>query len=141
MAGYSGSPTARKLGIKEGGHLLLVRPLATWQQFDLPAGSTVEVAGDLSVAGLDAGTVVLAFFQTVAAYLEGIGELARLIFPDASLWIAWPRRAGGHVSDLTDVRIRDAALPLGLVDNKVAAIDDAWSGLRFTWRRELRPGS
>jgi hypothetical protein len=55
-----------------------------------------------------------------------------------ALWVAWPRRAGGHTSDLTDVVVRNELLPLGLVDVKVAALDDDWSGLRFVWRKELR---
>jgi hypothetical protein len=54
------------------------------------------------------------------------------------LWIAWPRKATGHPSGMTENLIRDAALPIGLVDVKVAAIDDAWSGLKLVWRRELR---
>ena len=64
--------------------------------------------------------------------------LAERIFPAGSLWIAWPRRAGGHRSDITENGLRDHALPLGIVDIKVAAIDEDWSGLKFMWRRENR---
>ena len=60
------------------------------------------------------------------------------MFPAGGLWVAWPRKAGGHVSDISENDIRDVALPLGLVDNKVAALDDDWSGLRVVWRHERR---
>jgi hypothetical protein len=61
-----------------------------------------------------------------------------MIFPGGALWVAWPRRAGGHDSDITDREIRALALPLGLVDVKVAALDQDWSGLRLVWRTEHR---
>jgi hypothetical protein len=67
-------------------------------------------------------------------------DLSLLITDNGSLWLAWPRRAGGHESDITDNLVREAALPLGLVDVKVAALDHDWSSLRFVWRKELRPG-
>ncbi len=67
-----------------------------------------------------------------------IAALAQAIFPGASLWIAWPRKAAGHVSDITDNLIREVCLPLGIVDVKVAAIDIDWSGLKMVWRKELR---
>ena len=60
------------------------------------------------------------------------------IFPSGALWIAWPRKAGGHVSDLTDGVVREAGLRGNLVDTKVAAIDADWSGLKFVWRRQSR---
>ena len=60
------------------------------------------------------------------------------IFPAGSRWVAWPRRAGGHQSDITENLLREHALPLGIVDTKVAAIDTDWSGLKFMWRRENR---
>ena len=71
----------------------------------------------------------------MAGELDG---LARRIYPAGALWVAWPRRAGGHSSDITDNVIREHALPIGLVDVKVAAIDDDWSGLRLVWRVENR---
>ena len=71
----------------------------------------------------------------MAGELDG---LARRIYRAGALWVAWPRRAGGHSSDITDNVIREHALPIGLVDVKVAAIDDDWSGLRLVWRVENR---
>lgn len=66
--------------------------------------------------------------------------LSRIIVADGSLWAAWPRRAGGHRSDISDNAIREAVLPLGLVDVKVAALDDDWSGLKMMWRTAQRAG-
>jgi hypothetical protein len=59
---------------------------------------------------------------------------------DGSLWIAWPRKAAGHVSDISENELRLIILPIGLVDTKVAALDEDWSGLKFVWRKELRSG-
>ena len=82
--------------------------------------------------------LIIAFFSSRAAIPGDLGGLARRIHPAGALWVAWPRRAGGHRSDITDTVIRSEALPLGLVDVKVAAIDDDWSGLRLVWRTENR---
>jgi hypothetical protein len=138
MAGYSPTPTAKKLGIKEGVTLLVVHRPDDWPVHELPPGADCEDWNDFGDV-VDLGrAVVLAFFRGAADFHAEIGSLANAIFPEASLWAAWPRRAGGHVSDLTDSVIRQGALALGLVDNKVAAIDDDWSGLRLTWRVERR---
>jgi hypothetical protein len=80
----------------------------------------------------------VAFFTEAAEIGRQIGDLGRRIYPAGGLWIAWPRRAAGHRSDITDNVIREIVLPLGLVDVKVAAIDEDWSGLRVVWRTENR---
>ncbi|MBV8464286.1 MAG: hypothetical protein JO368_13395 [Acidimicrobiales bacterium] len=67
--------------------------------------------------------------------------LAAALGPAAALWVAWPRRAGGHQSDVTDALVRDTLLPVGVVDVKVAAIDADWSGLKFVWRKAARPAA
>jgi len=97
----------------------------------LPAGAgRVENARDADV-------VVL--FVTARRELEEcIEELAAAIHPDRMLWVAWPKRASRVPTDMTEDVVRDVALPLGLVDTKVAAIDATWSGLRLVWRRERR---
>ena len=69
---------------------------------------------------------------------KGVETLAARITPRGALWLAWPRRAGGHLGDITDNEVRRIVLPLGLVDTKVAALDDDWSGLKFVWRKERR---
>ena len=128
MAGYSGTPLWKKLGVKEGYRLTLVDAPAGWAVPDLPDGVTIG----------DGGDVVVAFHRSAAELESGIAGLGQAIFPDGSLWIAWPRKAGGHVSDITENGIRDVVLPLGLVDVKVAALDTDWSGLKIVWRRERR---
>ena len=62
-----------------------------------------------------------------------------MIFPSGGLWVAWPKRASGLETTMHEGVVREVALPLGLVDNKVCAIDETWSGLRVVWRRERRP--
>ncbi|MGH2833553.1 MAG: DUF3052 domain-containing protein [Solirubrobacteraceae bacterium] len=137
--GYSKTPLWKKLGLREGNSLLLLDAPAGWELPQLPTGISSHRA-----AGTDqqvAADVILTFFMSLAALRERISVLARMIFPDGAVWIAWPRRAGGHESDITDNEIRALALPLGLVDVKVAAIDEDWSGLRLVWRVERRSAS
>jgi hypothetical protein len=133
MTGYSGTPLAKKLGIKPGASLALDQSPPGWAVPDLPAG--VVPAGEGEPAD-----VVVAFFREAAELPQRLPALARRIFPAGSLWLAWPRKAGGHRSDITENGLRDQALPLGVVDNKVAAIDEDWSGLRVVWRLERRSG-
>ena len=134
-SGYSGTPLARKLGIKPEHRLTMVGAPAGWEVPDLPPG--VQRVRRRSPAAVDDSDLVLIFLRQ-AALLESLPILGRRIFPDGAIWVAWPRKAAGHESDVTENAIRDAALPLGLVDVKVAAIDHDWSGLRLVWRKELR---
>jgi len=134
-AGYSGTPLPRKLGIREGGTFALVDPPdeAAALLDPLPDGAR-------RVARPDAADVVIAFataHETLARHLEG---LAAAIFPDRTLWVAWPKRASKVPTDITEDVVREVTLPLGLVDVKVAAIDETWSGLKLVWRREHRAG-
>jgi hypothetical protein len=129
--GYSGRPQAAKLGLRPGQRIYLHHPPPGWDLADPPDG--------LTDAGPDgAADVIIAFFRAAGDIGAEFGGLARRIYPAGALWVAWPRRAGGHHSDITDTVIREKALPLGLVDVKVAAIDDDWSGLRLVWRVENR---
>jgi len=130
-AGYSGRPQAVKLGLKPGQRVHLQNPPDGWALTDPPAG----LAGPGPEGQAD---VILAFFTSAGEIGRQIGELSRRIYPAGALWVAWPRRAAGHRSDITDSVIREFVLPIGLVDVKVAAIDDDWSGLRVVWRTENR---
>jgi|SRR5664280_1380211 len=134
-AGYSTTPLAKKLGVKAGHRLLLVRASPRWSIDDLPAN--VSVVRRRSTSRAD---VAIAFFTHMATLEHEIVDLSHLITVSGSLWLAWPRRAGGHQSDITDNLVRAAALPLGLVDVKVAVLDDDWSSLKLVWRKERRPG-
>jgi hypothetical protein len=130
-AGYSGTPQARKLGLKSGQRVSLDHPPAGWSLADAPPEVTY-------VDPPQAADLVVSFF-TAADQIPGrLPDLVQRIYPSGALWIAWPRRAGGHESDITDNFIRQHALELGVVDVKVAAIDDDWSGQRYVWRVENR---
>jgi hypothetical protein len=132
-AGYSGTPLVAKIGVKAGDRVMLVGAPRDWSIADLP--SKVRVVRRRSPTPAD---VVIAFFRDAASLDRQIASLAQSVTPDGSLWVAWPRRAAGHVSDITDNLVRGAALSLGLVDVKVAALDDDWSALKTVWRKELR---
>jgi hypothetical protein len=84
---------------------------------------------------------VVAFFTKTATLEDRLDALGAMIFPAGGLWIAWPKRASGVSTDLSDHAVRAAALPRGLVDNKVCALDETWSALRLVWRREKRGGA
>ena len=131
-ARYSGTPLAKKLGIKEGATLALVRAPEGWSIPDLPPGVTVRPAlrGRFDVA--------VVFVRSAAELRRRAEGIARATADEAALWIAWPRKAGGHMSDVTENALRELLLPTGLVDVKVAAIDDDWSGLKLVRRKELR---
>ena len=133
-AGYSGTPLPRKLGIREGDTVVL---LGTPPGFDAILG---ELPGDVSVRRRAQGRAdVLVTFHTERADLESrVPALLRVLDVDGSLWVAWPKRASKVPTDLTEDVMREVFLPIGLVDNKVAAIDEVWSGLRLVWRKELR---
>ena len=132
-AGYSATPQARKLALKSGQRLALDHQPAEWRLTDPPIDM-------IHVGPSEAADVIISFFSK-AEDLEGrLPDLVQRIWPDGALWIAWPRRAGGHESDITDNVVRQCALALGVVDVKVAAIDDDWSGLRFVWRLVNRTG-
>jgi hypothetical protein len=129
--GYSKRPQAAKLGLKPGQRVHLHQLPRGWALADPPDG--------LAGPGPDGqADVIVAFFTEAGDIAAQIGELGRLIHPAGALWVAWPRRAAGHRSDITENFIRDQALPIGLVDVKVAAIDNDWSGLRLVWRVENR---
>ena len=119
-AGYSGTPLRKKLGIFD----------------DARVGFAAERPG----GNLPPLCDVLVFFVTRRAELEvRLTELLARMDPAGSLWISWPKRSSRLATDLTENILRDVILPTGWVDNKVAAIDEAWSGLRFVLRKELRP--
>ena len=130
-AGYSGTPQARKLGIKAGLRVSLDEPPPGWALHDPPDGI-------VPVGPPAAADVLLAFFRSAEELPRRLPRLVQRIFPDGGLWVAWPRRAAGHESDITDTIVRAQALALGVVDVKVAAIDADWSGLRLVWRRASR---
>jgi len=131
---------ARKLGVKAGHRVVLCAAPTGWSIPDLPADVARREVTEPPPAGSDAGSadLVVAFCRAPGDVAAAIAGFGRPIHPAGMLWIAWPRRAGGHRSDITDTLVRDSALPLGLVDTKVAALDIDWSGLKLVWRKERR---
>jgi hypothetical protein len=132
-AGYSGTPLVRKLGVKEEHRVVLVGAPDGWHIDGLPPG--VRLSRRMSNSAAD---VIIAFYYERSKLRAGLPALAGRITTDGAIWVAWPRRAGGHQSDITDNDIRAAVLPIGLVDVKVAALDEDWSGLKVVWRKKLR---
>ncbi|NEB00683.1 DUF3052 domain-containing protein [Streptomyces sp. SID13726] len=130
--GYSGTPLARKLGVKPGHRVRLDAAPTGWDIPGLPADC------DLAAGGPQDADVTVSFHREHAHLAVRAPALAAGIADHAALWIAWPRRAAGHVSDITENDLRDLFLPLGAVDVKVAALGEDWSGLKFVRRRENR---
>jgi hypothetical protein len=130
----TGPPLAAKLGVREGTTLTLLNE-PDGLLGDLPAGVTVRRQGR------GHAEVVVAFFTARRLLEKRMAALGRMVFPAGGLWIAWPKGASGVSTDVDDHAVRAVALPLGLVDNKVCALDATWTGLRLVWRRERRGGA
>jgi hypothetical protein len=135
MAGYSGTPLPRKLGIKPG-HAVAI--LGGPDGFDGGLGDLADVAVRHDLLGPDPLDVIVTFVLWREDLAAGLPALRRHMAPACGLWIAWPKRAAKVATDMTEHVVREIALPTGLVDNKVCAIDDVWSGLRLVIRKELR---
>lgn len=136
-SGYSGTPLPRKLGIKAGHRLGLIGAPDDFAATlgELPEGVAVrrQLRGRLDV--------VVAFFVERAVLERRFGGCKSALELDGGLWIAWPKRASGVPTDLDENVVRELGLAAGLVDNKVCAIDEVWSGLRFVYRVRDRPTS
>ncbi len=135
MAGYSGTPLPQKLGIKPGAKVALVRPPEGFAATlgTLPEGARIVHAAE---APLD---VIVAFAEETPAVEEAFAALKPRLAWTGGLWLAWPKKQPGQPAALSENTVRDIGLAAGLVDNKVCAIDERWSGLRFVWRVQDRP--
>ena len=126
-AGYSGTPLPKKLGIKDASRVALV---------EAPKG----FAKTLGVKPIDGQADVIVFFTTERKTLEKrFAEMKKRLHPDGRFWVAWPKKASGVETDVTEDVVRKIALERGLVDNKVCAIDETWSGLQLVYRLKDRP--
>jgi hypothetical protein len=134
VAKASGKSVAQKLGIKPGFCIFVDGVPSAYGAIvgPLPAGVTVKAAPKPS---LDMVHLFAMQSKGLAAKLRRYRET---IAPDGMIWVSWPKKSSGVASDLTDVVVRDTALPLGLVDIKVCAIDDTWSGLKFVIPKDQR---
>ncbi len=132
MAGYSGTPLAQKLGIKAGARVGLVRPPAGFEGTlgELPDGVSPQLVG----RGKQTFDVMVCFATRAAEVARDLPALKQRMTPAAGLWMSWPKKASGVPTDLNENLIRARGLAAGLVDNKVCAVDDTWSGLRFVIR-------
>jgi hypothetical protein len=133
-SGYSGTPLSQKLGFKPGMRVAFL---------GAPDGFS-ETLGQLP-DGVEVGTrlgghrdLVVVFVTARAALVRRLDALRKAIAPDGMVWVAWPKRASRVTTDMTEDVVRDVALPTGLVDVKVCAIDETWSGLKLVIRKELR---
>jgi hypothetical protein len=134
MAGYSGTPLWKKLGIKAGTRLYADGAPEDYARLLEPLPEDVTIVRRLS------GPVdLIHFFCREAKELTGkLDRYRSRIVPNGMIWVSWPKKASGVPTDVTEDVIRDAALPLGLVDTKVCAVTDVWSGLKLVIRREHR---
>jgi hypothetical protein len=134
MSGYSATPLAKKLGIAAGTRLFLQQAPANYRELVAPLPAGVQ-----TVPRINAHTDVIHLFATRRAELRGMLRSAlRAMRPDAAIWVSWPKKAAGVPTDITEGVIRDLALPTGLVDIKVCAVDETWSGLKLVIRRTRR---
>jgi len=134
VAGYSGTPLPKKLGIKEGHRVAVLGGPEGFEDLlePLPDGVMIRKAAR------GTNDLVVSFHTRRAHFERRLDPAVRAMDVDGGLWIAWPKRASGVPTDMTEDVVREVALPLGLVDNKVCAIDETWSGLRVVWRKERR---
>jgi hypothetical protein len=136
VAGYSGTPLAHKLGIKRGSRVDLVEAPAGFGAQLEPLPPDVDLSSDHTVPA----DVIVLFVEDAASLRNALETAMRVLPADGGLWIAW-RKGGGRVAGaLTESAVRAAGLAVGLVDNKICAIDESWSGLRFVVRTADRAG-
>lgn len=134
IAGYSGTPLAKKLGIKAGTRLLLRDAPADYAQMLEPMPEAVAFAARAS-ADVDIAHVFVTRKTDLKRHLEALRAALR---EDAAVWVSWPKKSAKVATDITEDAIRDVALPMGWVDIKVCAVDAVWSGLKLVVRKELR---
>lgn len=132
-AGYSGTPLAKKLGIKEGHTVCAVNAPAHYRELLQPLPPSVTFA-----AKPDRAAIVHLFTMKSSELQHALTAYRAQLAPDVVVWVSWPKKAAKLPTDITEDVIREIALPLGWVDVKVCAVDEVWSGLKLVVRRELR---
>lgn len=133
-AGYSGTPLAKKLGLREGSRVAVLGGDAGYAELvaPLPAGAELSQR-------IDPATDLVHLFVTQKEMLAmELARLRQILKPEAALWVSWPKKASGVATTVTEDTIRELALPLGFVDIKVCAVTDVWSGLKLVVRKALR---
>jgi hypothetical protein len=133
MAGYSGTPLAKKLGIRPGTKLFLIAAPGHYDELLAPLPEDVKRVRKIDDAD------VAHFFVTARTRLDKeLRDAVSKMKQDAAIWISWPKKSAKVATDITEDTVREVALPLGLVDIKVCAVDETWSGLKLVIRKQLR---
>lgn len=133
-AGYSKTPLAAKLGITEGREVLVLDAPDGYRRLLEPLPPGVRFIEALA----ESTDIVHLFATSRAALARALETLRAAMAPATSIWVSWPKRASGVSTDITEDTVREIALPMGLVDIKVCAVDETWSGLKLMVRKELR---
>ena len=136
MAGYSGTPLRKKLGVKPGFRVALV---GAPKNFKEELGALPQTAKFTS-ATADSLDLILAFVSSEKELKSRFGPLAAKLHKDGMIWVAWPKKSSGVVTDLTFNNVQRIGLDTGLVDVKICAVNDIWSGLKFVYRLKDRVG-
>ena len=134
MVGYSETPLAKKLGLKDGSNLVIVGAPDNYVVLIGPVPNTVKIAPRVSKT-----TDIIHVFSTRRTEIRGFLVACRLkLKSSATVWVSWPKKSSKVPTDITEDVIRELALPLGFVDVKVCAVTEVWSGLKLVVRKELR---
>ena len=134
MAGYSATPLIKKLGLQSGMKLYLVNAPADYYEWIAPVPENINIVSRMT-AGLD---MVHVFSTDAAQLMKVLQQTRNRLKPDGMIWVSWPKKAAKMATDITEDTIRTIALPMGLVDIKVCAVTEVWSGLKLVIRKELR---
>lgn len=132
--GYSGTPLAKKLGIKEGSTLLLIAEPENYRSLLQPLPASVSFANQAS----EVIDLVHVFATRKEELQKHLASLRKKLRANASVWVSWPKKSSKVPTNITEDTIREVALPLGFVDIKVCAVNEVWSGLKIVVRKELR---
>jgi hypothetical protein len=134
MAGYSGTPLAKKLGLKEGTSVVVVDAPKGYRKLLEPLPAAVRFSSTIGPA-----TDIVHVFSTQKTHLaRTLGVVRKKLSSKAAVWVSWPKKSAKVPTDITEDTVREIALPLGFVDIKVCAVDEVWSGLKLVVRKELR---
>jgi len=134
MAGYSGTPLAKKLGIKEQFTVFAVNAPKDYRAMLEPLPESVQFTSQA-----DTSTDMVHIFTTQRSELsKALAAFRQSLAPEAMVWVSWPKKSAKMPTEITEDTVREVALPLGFVDVKVCAVNEVWSGLKLVVRQELR---
>jgi hypothetical protein len=135
MTGYSGTPLAKKLGVKAGCRMVVIDPPANYDELLAPLPDDVRRSHRIDARA----NLVHAFVTRRVQLQKLLTKAVAKASVDAAIWVSWPKKSANAATDMTEDVVREVALPLGLVDIKVCAVDEYWSGLKLVIRKALRP--